>query len=65
MWFSHRECQREAAQKAVLGKSTDSAWIVGQAEVIHKRASRKSLQRFPFAPDPFAKHVPEATFGPE
>ena len=28
MWFSHRECQREAAQKAVLGKSADSGWMV-------------------------------------
>ena len=36
MWFSHRECQREAAQKTVLGKSADSGWMVRMA---HRRAA--------------------------
>src|SRR2546426_4799539 len=33
MWFSHCECQREAAQKAVLGKSADSGRMVGKPEL--------------------------------
>src|SRR5258708_26505579 len=37
MYFSHRECQQEAAQKAVLGKSADSGWMVGNPEVIQKK----------------------------